>query len=89
MSNKKINFSEFIISLAQTAYVQMGIIENPFSKQKNRDLEAASDTIDLIEMLKEKTKGNLSKDEESLIEEILYDLRMKYLYESKNDSGNK
>ncbi len=88
MSDEKITFSEFIVSLAQTAYVQLGIVEDPFSKKKNKNLQAAAETIDLIEMLKEKTKGNLNKEEEALLDEVLYDLRMKYLYESKDESRN-
>ncbi len=81
MDKFEITFSNFIISIAQTAYVQLGMIEDPFSKEKKKSLEEAKGTIDLIDMLKNKTKGNLTKDEESLIEEILYDLRTKYLYE--------
>ncbi len=78
---EKPEFSHIVISLAQTAYVNLGTIEDPFSKQKKRDLEQAKFTIDLLEVLQEKTKGNLLEDEEKLLEEVLYDLRMKYLYE--------
>ncbi len=80
---EKPEFSHIVISLAQTAYVQLGVIEDPFSKSKSKDLEQAKFTIDLLDMLKEKTKGNLTKEEEELLEDVLYDLRMKYLYETE------
>jgi len=86
MDEFKLTFGNFIVSLAQTAYVQLGIIEDPFSKENGKDLKGAKNTIELIEMLQEKTKGNLNDDEEKLIEEVLYDLRMKYLYETDKNS---
>ncbi len=85
MDEFKITFDNFIMSLAQTAYVQLGIIEDPFNKQKSKELKDAKNTIDLIEMLKEKTKGNLTEEEQKLIEDVLYDLRMKYLYETDKE----
>ncbi len=78
---EKPEFSHIVVSLAQTAYVNLGVIEDPFSKQKNKDLEQAKFAIDLLDLLKEKTKGNLTDEEKNLIEDVLYDLRMKYLYE--------
>ena len=86
MDDFKLTFENFIISLAQTAYVQLGIIEDPFDKQKKKELEQAKNTIDIIALLQEKTKGNLTDEEQKLIEEILYDLRMKYLYETDKKS---
>ncbi len=83
MPKETITFSDFIVSLAQGAYVQLGIVEDPFTKEKKEDLDAASSTIDLLDLLKQKTKGNLTKEEEALLDEILYDLRVKYLEKSK------
>ncbi|WP_022670839.1 DUF1844 domain-containing protein [Hippea alviniae] len=76
----KPKFADLILSLAQSVYVLLGVVEDPFSKEKKIDLKQAKYTIDLIEVLKEKTEGNLLKDEQELLEEVLYDLRMKYLY---------
>ncbi len=84
MEEFQLTFSNFIVSLAQTAYVQHGIVDDPFSKEKHTELEQAKGTIDLIDMLKEKTKGNLTKEESELIDEVLYDLRTKYLYVMDN-----
>ncbi len=77
----KPNFSHIVITLAQTAYVHLGVIEDPFSKKKDKNLEQAKFAIDMLDILKEKTKGNLTKEEENLLEDVLYDLHMKYLYE--------
>ncbi len=80
----KPDFSQIVITLAQTAYVHLGVIEDPFSKKKDKNLKQAKFAIDMLDVLKEKTKGNLTKEEEDLLEDILYDLHMKYLYEIEN-----
>ncbi len=59
--------------------MQLGEIEDPISQKIDKNLPLAKQTIDLIGMLKEKTKGNLTPDEEKLIENILFDLRMRYV----------
>ncbi len=82
---EKPDFSQIIITLAQTAYVHLGVIEDPFSKKKDKNLEQAKFTIDMLDILKEKTMGNLTKEEENLLEDILYDLHMKYLYETEQN----
>ena len=57
----------------------MGEIEDPISQQTVKNLPLAKQTIDLIGMLKEKTKGNLGPDEAKVLDAILYDLRMRYV----------
>jgi hypothetical protein len=57
----------------------LGEIQDPLTQQQAKNLPLAKQTIDLIGMLKEKTKGNLTPDEERLIESALYDLRMRYV----------
>ncbi len=79
----KPDFSQMVITLAQTAYVHLGVIEDPFSKKKDKNLEQAKFAIDMLDILKEKTKGNLTEEEESLLNEILYDLHIKYLHGTK------
>jgi hypothetical protein len=71
-------FEDFILSIAGGAYVQLGIVEDPFNNTKKMDLEMAKASIELIEMLKEKTKNNLTKEEEDLLESIVLDLKEKY-----------
>ena len=75
----EINFINFLFSISTSALIQLGEIEDPVSQQTAKDLPLAKQTIDLIGMLKEKTKGNLTPDEGKLIENILYDLRMRYV----------
>jgi hypothetical protein len=74
-----IDFSSFIFSLSTSALIQLGEIQDPFTEKSVKNLPLAKQTIDLIGMLKEKTKGNLTPEEERIIEYILYDLRMKYV----------
>ncbi len=75
----EINFINFIFSLSTSALIQLGEIQDPLTQKQVKDLPLAKQTIDLIGMLKEKTKGNLTPDEEKLIETVLYDLRMRYV----------
>jgi hypothetical protein len=73
------DFSSFILSLATTVQVSLGTIPNPQTNLQAQNLPAAKQMIDIINMLKEKTKGNLNKEEQALIESILYNLRMHYI----------
>ena len=75
----EIDFNSFIFSLSTSALIQLGEIEDPFTKKSAKNIPLARQTIDLISMLKEKTKGNLTQQEERLIENILYDLRIRYV----------
>lgn len=75
----EINFINFLFSISTSALIQLGEIEDPVSQQRAKNLPLAKQTIDLIGMLEEKTKGNLTPDEAKLIENILFDLRMRYV----------
>lgn len=77
----KIDFSTFVASLSSSALVQLGQIEEPTSKKMEKNLPMAKYTIDIIVMLQEKTKNNLSKEEDVLLQSILTDLRMRYVKE--------
>jgi len=77
----EIDFSTFILSLSSNAIFHLGLMENPHTKKIERNLPMAKQTIDIITMLKDKTKGNLSNEEENLIENLLTDLRLKYVNE--------
>ncbi|MBF0120631.1 MAG: DUF1844 domain-containing protein [Desulfobacterales bacterium] len=74
-------FSAFIFSLNSSALVNLGIIEDPATNKKVKDLPLAKQTIDILVMLVEKTRGNLTKEEESLLKGILYNLKMIYVKE--------
>jgi hypothetical protein len=75
----EIDFTNFTLSLSTSALIQLGEIQDPFTQKSTKNLPLAKQTIDLIGMLQEKTKGNLSPDEEKVIEYVLYDLRMRYV----------
>lgn len=77
----EINFSTFIISLNASALVHLGIIDDPATGKKVKNLPMGKQTIDILGMIEEKTKGNLSKEEENLLKNILYDLRIIYVKE--------
>ncbi len=72
------DFTTFIYSLSTTALMQLGEVDNPETKKKDINYQLAKHTIDLIEMLKEKTENNLTEDEGKLMEGVLYDLRTCY-----------
>ena len=74
-----INFPTFIISLSTQALMHLGEIDNPVTGQVEKDVAVAKQTIDIIAMLSEKSKGNLDESEEQLLKEVLYNLRMKYV----------
>jgi len=77
----KINFATFIFSLNHSVLVHLGVMDDPTSGKKVRNLPIAKQTIDILGMLEEKTKGNLAEDEEKMLKNILYDLRMIYIKE--------
>ncbi len=79
ISFPEITFSNFVFSLTTQALIQLGEIQDPESKEPIKSLPLAKQTIDLIGMLQEKTRGNLTKEEEALINNALYDLRMRYV----------
>ncbi|MBM4306624.1 MAG: DUF1844 domain-containing protein [Deltaproteobacteria bacterium] len=75
----EINFVSFVFSISTSALIQLGEIEDPFTQKKSKNLPAAKQTIDLIGMLREKTKGNLTSEEDKFLEQVLFDLRMRYV----------
>jgi hypothetical protein len=79
----EIDFSTLVLSLSSSAIVHLGLVENPHTRTMERDLSLAKQTIDIIGMLKEKTKGNLTSEEQNLVENLLTDLRLKYITELK------
>jgi len=81
-----LTFSGFVLSLATTAAVHFGDIADPATGQRGEaDLEAASRIIELLTMLQEKTKGNLIDQEEKLIDDLLYELRLRFVQAQQND----
>ena len=76
----EITFVGFVLSLAHTAAVHMGDVPDPVSgKTGEAHLPAAQQMIDILALLEEKTRGNLSAEERQLLEQILYELRMRFM----------
>jgi len=74
-----IDFSTLIMSLATSSVMAMGKAPDPHTGQVFKDMVMAKQNIDIIAMLQDKTKGNCTKEEEHLLEGILYELRMLYV----------
>ncbi len=75
----EINFSTFVISLSTQALMHLGEIADPLSGKAETDLPVAKQMIDIISLLQEKTRGNLDAGEQQLVEDVLYDLRLRYV----------
>lgn len=78
----ELNFATFVFSLGTSAMYHFGDFPDPVTKKAERNLEAAKQTIDILGILKDKTKGNLNDDEDRLLESLLYELRMRYVRET-------
>lgn len=78
-----VDFSSFVLSLATTGMVHLGEIPEPMTGRRSENLAAAREMIDILALLKEKTEGNLSTEENQLLDNVLYELRMKFMSKSK------
>ena len=79
----EVSFSTFVLSLNASALVHLGVLENPETGQKHKHLAMGKQTIDILGLLEEKTRGNLTADEEGLLKNLLYDLRLIYVCEKR------
>ena len=75
----KVDFSSFVLSLYSSVLVQLGLVEEPSTGKKEKNLELAKQTIDMMAMIKEKTAGNLDTEEENLLTNLLHELRLAYV----------
>jgi hypothetical protein len=79
----EVSFSTFVFSISSSVLLHFGEIPDPATGEKKKNLPMAKHSIDILSMLEEKTRGNLTDDEEQLITNILYDLRMRYVKETQ------
>jgi len=79
----QIDFSTFIMSLTSSAFYHLGDIADPETGKTETNLPAVHQTIDMLTMLREKTQGNLNAEENKLLEQLVYELQMKYVAKSK------
>ena len=75
----KIDFPSYILSYYTQGLVLLGEVPNPYTNKKEEDLASSRHIVDLLGLLQEKTKGNLTPEEGQLLESVLYELRMKYM----------
>ncbi|MBM4175868.1 MAG: DUF1844 domain-containing protein [Ignavibacteria bacterium] len=88
MAEKKIHqamFLQLILQYQTTAMIGMGKIKNPMTDKIEREMDHAKFSIDMLDMLKSKTNGNLESDEEKFLDQILRDLKLNYVEESGKD----
>jgi hypothetical protein len=82
-------FIQLILSLHGAAMQQMGKVQSPITGKIERDLAMCKNTIDMIEMIDRKTKGNLTDDEKRLVDRVLFECRMNFVDEAKkNQAGD-
>jgi hypothetical protein len=81
--SEPISFVGFIVSLAHTAYVHFGDVADPASGSAGQNLPGAQQIIDILALLEEKTRGNLSAEERQVLEQALYELRLRYVQASQ------
>jgi hypothetical protein len=80
----EITFATFVVGLSTQALVHLGELADPNTSQPAADLPAAQQLIDIIAMLENKTRGNLDRDEQTMLESILFELRMKYVERARH-----
>lgn len=81
------DFAGFILSLANTALINMGVAPDPMGGQPEVHLDGAEQMIDILGILQEKTQGNLTEEEEGLLDQILSELRMRYVEVARSGGG--
>lgn len=79
-----VTFSTFVLSLASSALVQLGEVPDPETGKTALDPEMARHSIDVLEMLQQKTRDGLDDDERRLLDSLLYELRMKYVIKDRS-----
>ncbi len=75
----KMDFSAFVLSLNASAIIHLGDIPDPNTKERAVNLPAAKHTVDILELIQEKTEGNLTEEEKKLLDDVIYSLRMRYV----------
>ena len=80
MSDEPLSFTAFVLSLASTAAIHFGDLPDPVSGERSQpNLEGASQMIDILSLLEQKTRGNLTAEERQVLEQVLYELRMRFV----------
>ncbi len=81
-------FLQLVLGLQQAGMMSLGKLMNPMSRQIEKNLEGARDTIDTLSAIEARTRGNLEPDEERVLKQVLTELRMNYVDEIKKSAGS-
>jgi hypothetical protein len=80
MSELQLTFTAFVISLASTAAIHFGDLPDPLSGERAEpNLDGAAQMIEILALLDEKTRGNLTAEERQMLEQVLYELRLRFV----------
>ena len=85
MTEHQLTFVSFVLSLASTAAIHFGDVPDPTGQTSEPNLEGAAQMIEILALLEEKTKGNLTADERQLLEQVLYELRMRFVQDAAGE----
>lgn len=89
-SGPQVTFASLVVSLATTAAVHFGDVSDPSTGEKiPPNLEGAQQMIDILGILQEKTRGNLTHEESAILENVLYELRLRYVDVERESSGTR
>ena len=80
---EKATFLSIVLRMATGAYISLGLVEDPSTGKRNKDLEMVKYLIDSLRILRDKTKGNLDKEEEGYLNNIIQDLELKFVKEKE------
>jgi hypothetical protein len=80
---QQIDFATLVFSFATSALINMGLAPDPSTKKTQKNLDLAKQNIDILVLLKEKTKGNLSTDENALVENLLAEVQLRFVEAAK------
>ena len=85
MSEPQLSFTAFVLSLASTAAIHFGDLPDPVSGQAAEpNLAGAAQMIEILSLLDQKTRGNLTAEERQVLEQVLYELRMRFVEASSS-----
>jgi len=79
VADPQLTFTAFVLSLASSAAIHFGDLPDPTGEKSEPNLEGASQMIEILALLEQKTRGNLTAEERQLLEQVLYELRMRFV----------
>ncbi|MBI4402748.1 MAG: DUF1844 domain-containing protein [Deltaproteobacteria bacterium] len=79
----EVDFSTFLLSLATGALIHLGLTPDPITKKTQKNIELARQNIEILALLQQKTKGNLTPEEDQLMENLLTEIRLRFVQATK------